>query len=72
MKLSVLALTVVVVAVLGAPVENTKPGKGQLCPAGLFSIPKCCATDVLGLADLDCQDREHLTSSSVVNIPTWH
>ncbi|KAK5988885.1 Cell wall protein qid3 [Cladobotryum mycophilum] len=29
-------------------------GSGRLCPAGLFSVPQCCATDVLGLADLDC------------------
>jgi len=25
-----------------------------LCPAGLYSSPQCCATDVLGVADLNC------------------
>ncbi|KAJ2996953.1 hypothetical protein NUW58_g807 [Xylaria curta] len=24
------------------------------CPNGLFSIAQCCATDILGVADLDC------------------
>ncbi|KAI1188160.1 hydrophobin-like protein [Nemania serpens] len=24
------------------------------CPVGLYSNPQCCATDVLGVADLDC------------------
>ena len=72
MKLSVLALTVVVVAVVGVPVVQTEPEKGPVCPSGLYSVPLCCATAVLGIADLDCKTREHLTSSSVVHIPTWH
>ena len=71
MKLSVLALTVVVVAVLGVPVAHTEPEKGPVCPNGLYSVPQCCATDVLGVANLDCQTREQLTSSGVVSIPTW-
>lgn len=25
---------------------------------GLYKVAQCCATDVLGLADLDCQNRE--------------
>ncbi|KAJ8133332.1 hypothetical protein O1611_g300 [Lasiodiplodia mahajangana] len=24
------------------------------CPSGLYSVPQCCATDVLGVADLNC------------------
>lgn len=72
MKLSVLALTVVVVAVLGVPVAHTEPEKGPICSSGLYSVPQCCATDVLGIADLDCQTREHLISSSIVDIPTSH
>ncbi|RWA04332.1 hypothetical protein EKO27_g10773 [Xylaria grammica] len=24
------------------------------CPSGLYSNPQCCATDILGVADLDC------------------
>ncbi|PNP46044.1 hypothetical protein TGAMA5MH_02079 [Trichoderma gamsii] len=30
-------------------------GTGQFeCPTGLYTNPQCCAADVLGLADLDC------------------
>jgi len=32
-------------------------GQGQLCYSG---VPQCCATDVLGVADLDCAPREFL------------
>ncbi|KAI0448206.1 fungal hydrophobin-domain-containing protein [Xylaria telfairii] len=24
------------------------------CPNGLYSVPQCCATDILGVADLNC------------------
>ncbi|KAK5991789.1 Cell wall protein qid3 [Cladobotryum mycophilum] len=37
---------------LAVPTSNT--GSGPVCPVGLFSVPQCCATDVLGVADLDC------------------
>ncbi|KAM4054342.1 fungal hydrophobin domain-containing protein [Hirsutella rhossiliensis] len=31
-------------------------GSGPLCTVGgLFTVAQCCATDVLGLVDLDCQ-----------------
>ncbi|KAM3503730.1 hypothetical protein MY10362_004000 [Beauveria mimosiformis] len=29
-------------------------GGGDYCPAGLYRNPRCCSTDVLGVADLDC------------------
>lgn len=32
--------------------------------SGLYSTPQCCATDILGVADLDCANRE-----SPVQIP---
>ncbi|KAI0402135.1 fungal hydrophobin-domain-containing protein [Xylaria palmicola] len=52
----------------GNPTSSTTPGGGSstttpnipyptgyvACPNGLYSVPQCCATDVLGLADLDC------------------
>lgn len=25
---------------------------------GLYSVPQCCATDVLGVADLNCHNRK--------------
>ncbi|KAI0188026.1 fungal hydrophobin-domain-containing protein [Xylaria flabelliformis] len=40
-------------AVSAIPTENTgTPYKA--CPSGLYSVPQCCATDVLGVADLNC------------------
>ncbi|KAI0551195.1 hydrophobin-like protein [Xylaria curta] len=26
----------------------------DLCPDGLYSVPRCCATDSLGVTDFDC------------------
>lgn len=34
--------------------NDPAPAPAILCPVGLFSVPQCCATDVLGVADLDC------------------
>jgi len=33
-------------------------GNGVLCHSSTFPNPECCATDVLGVADLDCTPRE--------------
>ncbi|KAL7906085.1 fungal hydrophobin domain-containing protein [Trichoderma velutinum] len=33
---------------------NGSGGAAHLCPSTLYSSAECCATDVLGLADLDC------------------
>ncbi|KAF3057697.1 Trihydrophobin [Trichoderma lentiforme] len=32
------------------------------CPRGLYSVPQCCDTDVLGVADLDCRTPPDLPS----------
>ncbi|KAI1757684.1 fungal hydrophobin-domain-containing protein [Xylaria castorea] len=34
------------------------------CPNGLYSSPQCCATDVLGLADLDCHSAPTIPRSA--------
>ncbi|KAI1494592.1 hydrophobin [Biscogniauxia mediterranea] len=40
-------------------------GSYVACPSGLYSSPQCCATDVLGVADLDCHSpSSSFTSSS--------
>ncbi|KAI0427581.1 fungal hydrophobin-domain-containing protein [Xylaria sp. FL1042] len=50
------------------PTSTTPPYPGptggayDACPGGLYSNPQCCATDVLGVADIDC--------SSVPSIPS--
>ncbi|KAH6608518.1 hypothetical protein Trco_001864 [Trichoderma cornu-damae] len=43
-----------VAGVLASPVLDTRTNNVSLCPKGLYSVPQCCATDVLGVADLDC------------------
>ena len=37
-----------------ATMANSSPESGPLCPSLLYSNAQCCATDVLGVADLDC------------------
>ncbi|KAI1457907.1 hydrophobin precursor [Annulohypoxylon moriforme] len=40
-------------------------GSYVACNPGLYSNPQCCATDVLGVADLDCATpSKQLTSAS--------
>ncbi|KAI2611314.1 hydrophobin precursor [Hypoxylon fragiforme] len=36
---------------------------GPVCNPGLYSNPQCCATDVLGVADLDCRSPNAVPSS---------
>ncbi|KAI1424555.1 hydrophobin-like protein [Xylaria sp. FL1777] len=40
-------------AVSAVPTGDNNPSPA-LCPVGLYSVPQCCATDVLGVADLNC------------------
>ncbi|KAM3434799.1 hypothetical protein NHJ13734_005818 [Beauveria thailandica] len=40
------------------------PGGGDYCPEGLYSKPQCCATDVLGFADIDCSTPVHIPTSA--------
>ncbi|KAI1388558.1 cerato-ulmin [Hypoxylon trugodes] len=58
MQLSAFFVTVLATAVLANPVKRGDGGKGgapyEAC-TGLYSTPQCCATDVAGVADLDCQ-----------------
>ena len=45
----------------GKPPHNGGHGgdKGEYkCPAGLYSNAQCCATDILGVADLNCGSRK--------------
>ncbi|KAI0973559.1 fungal hydrophobin-domain-containing protein [Xylaria arbuscula] len=37
-----------------APPYPGPTGSYESCPDGLYSVPQCCATDLLGVADLDC------------------
>lgn len=49
--------TLLVAGVLAAPSSDVKRQTSP-CPAGLEATPQCCATDVLGVADLDCANRK--------------
>ncbi|KAI3325524.1 Cerato-ulmin hydrophobin family [Xylariaceae sp. AK1471] len=47
------------------PTSTGGSGGGYFaCPNGLFSVPQCCATDILGLADLDCHSPPAVPSSA--------
>jgi hypothetical protein len=51
----VLITLVSAVSVLAGPLAGRQADTGgPPCAQGLFSYPTCCATDVLGVASLDC------------------
>ena len=37
---------------------------GPICPSQLYSNAQCCSTDVLGVADLDCNTPESAAKSA--------
>jgi hypothetical protein len=51
------ALTGATVAVASA-IPSLEERQSALLCSGLSGTPVCCATDVLGLADLDCAPRK--------------
>ena len=55
--ISVITATLAGVA-LGAPVEDRQV---YIPCSGLYASAQCCATDVLGIADLDCGERKFLS-----------
>lgn len=58
MQFTLIALAGVFATAISAnPTYNNDPPY-VACPSGLYSNPQCCATDVLGVADLDCHSRE--------------
>lgn len=40
-----------------APLLSGYGGDSTVCPSGLYSTPQCCATDILGVAALNCYAR---------------
>ncbi|KAI0506710.1 hydrophobin-like protein [Xylaria bambusicola] len=53
MQFSLITLaSIFAVAVSANPTNGG--GSYNACPVGLYSVPQCCATDVLGVADLNC------------------
>lgn len=65
MQLTTFLSTLLAATVIAVPTTGGGGGGGGsppapyvACPDGLYSSPQCCATDVLGLADLDCATRK--------------
>ncbi|KAI1099479.1 cerato-ulmin [Jackrogersella minutella] len=55
MQLSTFFVTLLASAVVANPAKRGYDGDNFApCAPGLYSSPQCCATDVLGVADLDC------------------
>ncbi|KAI1734912.1 hydrophobin precursor [Xylaria scruposa] len=65
MQFSTLFVTLLASAVMASPSKrNTgNPTPYDACPDGLYSVPQCCATDVLGVADLDCHSPSAVPSN---------
>ena len=65
MQLTAFLATLLATAVVATPVANEVRtgggggGGGSYDPcSGLYDSAQCCATDVLGVADLDCASRK--------------
>ncbi|KAJ8131469.1 hypothetical protein O1611_g2153 [Lasiodiplodia mahajangana] len=65
MQFTTLFITLLASAVMANPVKRTgtPPTPYDACPDGLYSVEQCCATDVLGVADLDCASPSAVPSS---------
>lgn len=67
MQLSTFFVTVLATAVLASPSKRNYGGGEGGTPtpydacSGLYDSLQCCATDVLGVADLDCGTRKAFT-----------
>jgi len=61
--------------VLAATMASAMPALNQrqtLVCTGTYSNAQCCATDVLGVADLNCFNRESLEPSPLDEVLTIH
>ncbi|KAK6527259.1 beta ketoadipyl CoA thiolase, th1 [Arthrobotrys megalospora] len=45
------------------PQGGNNPGGYKACPSGLYSNAQCCATDVLGVVGLDCENPSSMPTS---------
>ncbi|KAI3327049.1 cerato-ulmin [Xylariaceae sp. AK1471] len=62
MQYTLIAVLGLVATAFAGPTYNP-PTPYDACPDGLYSVPQCCATDVLGVADLNCQSPPSVPSS---------
>ena len=51
-----------IIAMAGAAIAHPAiHARAAVCSGLLYSVPQCCNVDVLGVADLDCNDRTYFT-----------
>ncbi|KAI0445699.1 fungal hydrophobin [Xylaria telfairii] len=64
MQFSTLFITLLASAVMASPAKRNggNPTPYDAC-SGLYDSLQCCSTDVLGVADLDCQTPSAIPSS---------
>jgi Fungal hydrophobin len=55
MQFSLLSLAALIAVASASPTNMKRQAAVPLCSSG---SPQCCATDVLGLVDLDCANRK--------------
>ena len=62
MQITAFLSTLLAATAIASPTYNGGGGGGGspyvACSPGLYSTAQCCATDVLGVADLDCASRK--------------
>ncbi|KAI2467473.1 cerato-ulmin [Annulohypoxylon bovei var. microspora] len=64
MQLSTFLVTFLASAVLANPAKRGYGGGDYDACSGLYNSLQCCATDVLGVADLDCATPSKVPSSA--------
>ncbi|KAG5918658.1 beta ketoadipyl CoA thiolase, th1 [Claviceps africana] len=60
MQSVIVSIMAIASVALAAPSEIDARTYNPACPQGLYSVPQCCATDVLGAADLNCEPPKSL------------
>jgi len=58
MKFAATIVAVFSAVVAAAPAAELEDRQTYVPCSGLYGTSQCCATDVLGVADLDCANRE--------------
>ncbi|KAI1802346.1 Cerato-ulmin hydrophobin family [Daldinia bambusicola] len=68
MQISTLFVAVLATAVAASPAKRGYPDGSSGAPydpcSGLYDSAQCCATDVLGVADLDCHSPSKVPKSA--------
>lgn len=63
MQFTSIIVTLFATVAFSIPTDTTPPSTPYVACTSQFPTPQCCATDVLGLADLDCINRKLLLTA---------